>query len=457
MSEHKDLRFPNDFLWGAATSAYQVEGNCRNCDWWHWEHEHERFIVDGTKSGIAADHYNRFEEDFALASELGHNAHRFSIEWSRIEPEEGRWDYAEVDHYRRVLESLHSHGMTPLVTLYHWTNPMWVAKKGGWLNPEIIDHLTRYTAFIARELGDLVPVWFTINEPMVLSIVIYGTGTIPPFIAGAETTRPVARNVLKAHARMYQTVHQVTSNNPLVGPVHNLECIEPANEESEEDRELARLLDLSANEYFLAAVDSGTIGPPWGEGEEVPGLKGSWDVIGVNYYLGRKVFAERRRAAEQSLRERGSLVPPGNMGRRRHASVNAAAEMNTPYMSPWTEESYYPEGLYKEIMRVSKYGRPIYITENGTPLTDDAERNRHLLLHLREAHRAIEEGADLRSYCYWSLLETWEWSFGHMLHMGMWALEPETLNRRPRPVAYLYRDIAKSNMISAAQLKEYLG
>jgi len=460
VSDCEDLRFPTGFLWGTATSAYQVEGNCKNCDWWNWEYEYPGFIIDGTKSGLAADHYNRFEEDFELASKLGHNAYRFSIEWSRIEPEEGRWDYTEVDHYRRVLESLHKYGMTPLVTLFHWTNPMWIARKGGWLNPEIVDYVTRYAAFISRELGDLVPIWFTINEPMVLSVLMYGLGTIPPFKSGVETARPVAHHALKAHARMYQAVREATRHNPLVGIVQNLECIEPANEESAEDRELARQLDLASNEFILAAVDTGMMGPPWGDGEEVPGLKGSWDAIGVNYYSRKKVHAERRQTwSENEVRPSESelLTASDGLSRRRREMRAAAAKINSPYLSPWTEDSYYPEGLYKEVMRVSKYGRPVYISENGISTLDDAERNRHLILHLQQAHRAIEDGADLRGYCYWSLLETWEWSLGRLGHMGMWALEPETLNRVPRPVAYLYRDIAKNNMISAGQLKECLG
>jgi beta-glucosidase len=458
VSDYKDLAFPKGFLWGAATSAYQVEGNCQNCDWWHWEYDHPGFIIDGTKSGLAADHYNRFEEDFALASRLGHNAYRFSIEWSRIEPEEGVWDYAEVDHYRRVLESLHKYGMTPLVTLFHWTNPWWIAKKGGWLNPEIVDYVTRYAAFVAGELGDLVPVWFTLNEPMVLSILMYGLGTIPPFKSGAETARPVALHELEAHTRMYQAVHEATKNNSIVGIVQNLECIEPANEQSADDRELARQLDLSSNEFVLAAVDTGVMGPPWGDGEEVPGLKGSWDAIGINYYSRSLVDAERklRPQEDQVASSEGDLLTASEeLMRRRRDIAKTAAEINSPYFSPWSDTGYHPEGLYKEVMRVSKYGRPIYITENGIHTLDDKERNRHLVQHLRQAHRAIQDGADLRGYCYWSLLETWEWSLGHLGHMGMWALEPETLNRLPRPVAYLFRDIAKRNTISAEQLKEY--
>jgi beta-glucosidase len=454
VTEHQELRFPEGFRWGAATASYQVEGNCSNCDWWHWEHEHDGFIIDGTKSGIAADHYNRFEEDFALAAELGHNTYRFSIEWSRIEPEEGRWDQAEVDHYRRVLESLHRHGMTPLVTLFHWTNPIWIARKGGWLNPDVVDYVARYSRFIAHELGDLVPVWLTVNEPMVLAVLFHGLGIIPPFESGKKNAGIVAQHVLKAHARMYEAVHEATGHNPLVGPVHNLEYVEPADPESEEDRELARTLDLTSNEFFLAGVSTGTIGLPWGNGEVVPGLKNSWDVIGVNYYTRSRVFADRRRSA--SATDTGGISGISQQPLRRIQSLRAAAaEINSPYFSPWTEVGTYPKGLYKQLMRVAKYGRPIYITENGLATIDEDARNRYLVRHLREAHRAIEDGVDLRGYCYWSLLETWEWTLGHMIQMGMFALEPETLKRLPRPIAYLFRDISESNTINAAQLKEY--
>jgi beta-glucosidase len=169
MSTYSDLRFPKGFLWGCATAAHQVEGNNTNNNWWQWEQEGGH-IKGGDTSGIACDHYNRFDSDFALAQDLGHNAHRLSIEWSRIEPEEGRWDMKEVDHYRQVMESLHRRGMVPMVTLHHFTNPIWLQRQGGWSNPRSVDLIARFSGFIARELGDLVPFWFTINEPMIIVV-----------------------------------------------------------------------------------------------------------------------------------------------------------------------------------------------------------------------------------------------------------------------------------------------
>ena len=154
--------FPPGFLWGAATSAHQVEGNCTNNQWWAWEQE-AGHIRDGDVSGLACDHYRRFDDDFRLAAELGHTAHRFSIEWSRIEPDEGRFDERELDHYRAVCDSVRRHGMAPTVTLHHFTHPLWVARAGGWENPRIVDWLARFAERAGRALGDRVAIWWTIN------------------------------------------------------------------------------------------------------------------------------------------------------------------------------------------------------------------------------------------------------------------------------------------------------
>jgi len=152
------LAFPAGFLWGAATSAHQVEGNCRNNQWWAWEQEGGH-IRDGSVSGLACDHYGRFDEDFRLAASLGHTAQRISVEWSRIEPEEGRFDEGELDHYRAVCDSIRHHGMVPTVTLHHFTNPLWVERQGGWENPRIVDWLGRFAERAGRALGSRVAVW----------------------------------------------------------------------------------------------------------------------------------------------------------------------------------------------------------------------------------------------------------------------------------------------------------
>src|SRR3990170_984404 len=193
-----DLKFPDGFYWGTATSSHQVEGNCTKNQWWAWEREGGH-IKDGTVSGPACDHYNRFEEDFSLMQQLGHNAHRFSIEWSRIEPEEGRWDEKEVEHYRRVVDSLHRHNLTPFATLHHFTNPVWFENEGGWLSPRAPELLGRFAGYMAKQLGDAVPFWLTINEPPVLPAAGEargGVGDPPP-----PPHPDVARHDAQRHSR----------------------------------------------------------------------------------------------------------------------------------------------------------------------------------------------------------------------------------------------------------------
>jgi len=430
MSTYTDLPFPKGFLWGCATSAHQVEGNNTKNNWWEWEQE-AGHIKGGDVSGLACDHYNRFDSDFALAQELGHNAHRLSIEWSRIEPEEGRWDMKEVAHYRQVMESLHRHGLTPMVTLHHFTNPIWFERQGGWTNPRSVELIARYSGFIARELGDLVPIWSTINEPIIIVVAAYLMGAHAPGQRDLNTAATAARHLLQAHGSMYRAVKEATSHNPQVGPVLSMPYIEPYDPNSEEDREAARVADLLMNEYFLAGIKTGTVGPPTGEGEEVRGLKDSWDFIGINYY-------SRHRIAHDQPPDIGGLPPPD-------------AELTL------MGYEVYPEGFYRQLVRLKQYGLPVYVTENGLSTKDDTQRCRHLLRHLSEVHRALQEGTDIRGYLHWTLMDNFEWAEGYQQWFGMVAVEPSTLKRRPRPSAYLFRDIARGNAVTATQLKEYVG
>jgi beta-glucosidase len=407
-----------------------VEGNNTKNNWWQWEQEGGH-IKGGDVSGIACDHYNRFDSDFALAQELGHNAHRLSVEWSRIEPEEGRWDMKEVDHYRRVMESLHRHGLTPMVTLRHFTNPVWFERQGGWLNPRSVELIARYSGFIAKELGDLVPFWFTINEPMMVVVGSYLLDIGPPGQQDWNAAMTVSRHLLQAHGSMYRAVKEATSHNPQVGPVLAMPYVAPYDPNSEEDQNAAQLGDLAVNEYFLAGIDTGTVGPPVGQEEEFPGLKDSWDFIGINYY-------SRHRVAHDKPLDMGGLPPPD-------------AELTL------MGYEVYPEGFYRQLARLKKYGLPVYVTENGISTKDDTQRCRYVLRHLAEVHRALQEGTDIRGYLHWTFTDNFEWAEGYQQWFGMVAMEPGTLKRRPRPSAYLFRDVARGNAVTAAQLKEYVG
>jgi len=192
-------KFPRKFLWGSATSAYQVEGGNKNSDWEHWKE----------RAGRASDHYNRFEEDFDIAKSLHQNAHRFSVEWARIEPEKGRFDDKEIEHYRAVLKALKERKIKPLITLHHFTNPVWVAERGGWGNSDTISYFESYVRFVVTQLSGLCDFWITINEPTVYVYEGYIRGLWPPGIKDPVKAYLVARNLLKAHQGSYKIIHKI--------------------------------------------------------------------------------------------------------------------------------------------------------------------------------------------------------------------------------------------------------
>src|SRR3989338_4929250 len=215
------MKYPKDFLWGAATSSHQVEGNNTKNDWWQWEQS------GNTKnpSGAATDHYNRYKDDFQLAADLGHNAHRFSIEWSRIEPKQGQFDHEAIEHYREVLAALKARAIEPIVTLHHFTNPVWFSDIGGWMNPKAAGHYVDYVKKIVAVLGKEVRFWVTINEPMVYALYSFIEGLWPP---GARSNRmgfKVVNNMIQAHRQAYWAVHDLYRHQgggkPMVGFAKN--------------------------------------------------------------------------------------------------------------------------------------------------------------------------------------------------------------------------------------------
>jgi beta-glucosidase len=426
----EDLRFPKGFYWGTATSSHQVEGNNRNNNWWPWEQVPGN-VKDGTTSGIATDHYNRFEEDFTLSEKFGHNAHRFSIEWSRIEPEEGRWDEKEVEHYQRVVESLRKHNLTPFATLHHFTNPIWFDEMGGWTSDRAPELLGRYAGYMAKALGDAVPFWLTINEPPVLPAASYIAGVHPPAKRDMGLAMVAARNILRSLATMHNAVRGNAPHKPRIGPVINMQYVMPASD-SDEDKQAAKLMDQYWNGYWLDGLRDGVIGAPAGSGEEVPGLKGAWDFVGLNYYS-RGVVA----AARGIMGLRQIAPPPG-------------AETST---MGW---EVYPEGFYQCITRLKQYGIPVYITENGIGTDDDEQRQSYVVRHLHEVARAIKDGTDVRSYLHWCQQDNFEWAEGYRQKFGLFATEEGTLNRIPKPSAYMFKEIAQKNAVPGKLVEKYV-
>lgn len=424
--------FPADFRWGAATSAHQIEGDCRNNHWWAWEHEGGH-VADGSVSGVACDHWNRIEEDAGLAAALAHNAQRLSLEWSRIEPAEGEFDAGAIDHYRRELETLRAHGIAPSVTLHHFTNPLWMQRQGGWENPRSADWAARYTERAVRALGGLAAEWWTINEPMIVTVAGYLAGMHPPCVRDMGRAITVARHLLRAHAAMFGAAHAAGARAP-VGVVKHMPYFEPLDPTSDADRSACELEDWFMNGCFLESVATGTLRAPFGDGEQVAGLEGAWDAIGLNYYT-------RVRAA--------AALPPGGLTAR-------ARPGETPEVTDMGWE-VHPDGLRACLVRLARYRRPVAVTENGIATCDDDARCRYLVRHLGALHTAIAAGADVRGYYHWTLYDNFEWAEGYRPRFGLVEIDRVTQKRRPRPSALLYRDIIRGGGLASDITELYDG
>ena len=441
----RDLRFPDGFLFGAATAAHQVEGGCLNNQWSAWEHEGGN-IRDESNADVACDHYRRFREDFALAAELGQQAQRISIEWSRLEPAEGEWDDREVDHYRAVIDAIRENGMEPMPTLHHFTHPLWVHRQGGWENPAIVGWLAGFAERAAAALGDRVRFWWTINEPMVAPALCYVMGIHPPCVRDLGRALPVARHVLLAHGEMYGAIKGAVTHEPLVGPVLQMPFIEALDPSSDADVAQAEQQDFLFNEYFLEGLRRGVVSPPVGDGEEIPGLAGSCDVIGLNYYARMLVRANPD----------GLIAHPAG-GVQDPAALHGARRPDEPAefedQMGW---EVFPAGLRRQLQRLKDFGKPVYVTENGMATHDEAARCRHLIAHLAQVHAAIADGVDVRGYLYWSLMDNFEWAEGYTKTFGLIEIDREHgLARRPRPAAALLGEIARAGVVTAEMLKRY--
>ncbi|MBV9169678.1 MAG: glycoside hydrolase family 1 protein [Chloroflexi bacterium] len=387
------MRFPDGFFWGAATAAHQVEGSNTHSDWWRAEQAGQL----PHRSEEACDSWRRWSEDVRLLADIGLNAYRMSVEWARIEPEPGRFDQSALDTYRRLLEALRAAHIEPMVTLHHFVSPDWVADLGGWENPDIVEYFETYVERVARELGSLVRWWVTINEPSILGLKAYIEGSWPPFMPGHfRGYLRLMRHALRAHARARQALRAARSD-ALVSMAFALWPMEPLRAWSPLDQAIAFLGDWLWQGRVLRRA--------------LPRL----DWIGVNYYS-RNVVG----------------FPPG-------APAN-------PERTDFGWE-IYPRGLYDVLRRVGVYRRPVVITENGIADASDRLRARYIVQHLIEAHRAIQDGVDLRGYMHWSLLDNFEWAEGFSMQFGL-----ATRERRPRPSARVYGEIARANAISEEQL-----
>lgn len=423
------LKFPDGFLWGAATSSHQVEGGNENNDWWKWEKEGK--VKE--QSGRASNQYELFKSDFKLAHSLKHNAHRFSLEWSRIEPEEGNFRKNAIAHYREAIKNLRSLRIEPIVTINHFTLPAWFYEKGGWTGKGSARAFAAFARKVAEELGEHVTYWLTLNEPTGNIHGAYITGTWPP---GKKSNKEAAKafvGVLKAHCLAYKAIHKVYKEKgwraPMVSVAKFSLSYSPCRPNSIWDRLATRIRNYYVNRLLIESLIKGYCVAPGIPPTLLP-VKRSLDFIGLNYYTRDYVHF----AGLTSLNVFGgyicSTLHHENSGKRNFLK--------------W---EIYPEGFYRMLMEVARYGLPILVTENGICTNDDNDRIDFIEQHLKEAGRAIKDGAPVFGYLYWSLLDNFEWTHGYGPRFGLIEVDYATQRRTVRPSARIYADIIKKNAV----------
>ncbi len=417
LSQSRNSIFPSGFYWGAATSAHQVEGGNHN-DWSEWELKNAKikaqiaknnppvggwpeFILESYPnplqeenyiSGICCDHYNKYEEDFDIAKSLGHNAHRFSIEWSRIEPEEGKFNEKEIEHYRKVILALKKKGLEPFVTLWHWTLPLWLAEKKGVRNRNFPKYFERYVSKIADKFGSEIKYWMIINEPEIYSLNAYFRGRWVPQRRGIFSFYWTIRKLIKAHKLAYKAIKKIDTSS-VVGSVCNLSDFKSS--EGVINVLLRVFFERFWNHYFLRNV------------------KNYLDCIGLNFYF--------------------------------HNRIDYGLNKNTNEVISDVGWDLHPEDIEDVLKDLKQYHKPIFITESGLADKKDEDRAWFIKETVEAISRALSANVDVRGYFHWSLLDNFEWDKGFWPRFGLVEIDYKTMERKIRKSAWEYKKIIENS------------
>jgi len=385
--------FPDGFLWGTATAAHQIEGGNVNNDWWAFEHAPGSLCAE--PSGDACDSFNRYPEDIDRVAGLGLGAYRFSLEWSRIEPEEGEFSRVALDHYRRMVATCLEQGVTPVVTFHHFTHPRWLAAMGTWEAPEAPDRFARFCARSTEHLGDLLGMVCTLNEPNVVATMGWRHGLFPPGVRDRARRAAVNDALVAAHRKGCEAIRS--------GPGE------------------ARVgLTLSMTDYQLEPG-----GEPWIERLRGPSEDVFLDATGGDDFVGVQTYTRMR------------VGPDGPLGPEPGVAVTQMGY------------EFWPEALEHTIRRAvyQTRGVPVYVTENGIGTVDDAQRIEYITRALDGVRRCLEDGLDVRGYFYWSLLDNFEWVLGYVPTFGLVEVDRTTFERRPKPSAAFLGGVARANRL----------
>ncbi|MBN1653429.1 MAG: family 1 glycosylhydrolase [Deltaproteobacteria bacterium] len=413
-------KFPDNFLWGTAASAYQTEGGNTHSDWHQMEIAELSRPVDRRRikqpCGIACDHWNRYEQDFDLAAEIGVRVHRLSVEWSRVFPEPGKRDRAVLDHYRGMITALKSRGIQVMLCLHHFTIPQWLVEIGGYENRRLlIDHFREYLDVTVQSVGELVDYWLPINEPNVVPLAGYLAAYFPPFKRSPSAFIQVFRTFFHMHALSYHVIKKHRPNAP-VGVAFAFTHFQPFDPSKAFHRWGASFANRAINTVFFDGIRNGRVGFPLGFAAHIPGLKESLDYVGLNYYTSNYMKG---------------LTPVANK------PGDQVTDMG------WI---IYPEGLYEILHYLAATVKvPIIVTENGMATENESLRINYMNEHLIQVYKAIEEGIPIRGYMCWSLTDNFEWNRGFDMRFGLVHVDYESQRRRIKEGGRWYSEVIKKN------------
>lgn len=423
--------FPSGFLWGTATAAHQVEGNNNNNNWSVWENRSGKVVSDHSARHACDWWGGRWKDDFDRAADTGQNAHRLSIEWSRIQPDLDSWNDDALEVYRQMLSGLRDRGLTPMVTLHHFTDPLWLVAEGGWENSETPHMFEVYVRRVVSALKDYASLWCTINEPNVYMHGGYVEGAFPPGVENLNIGFNVMANMLRGHARAYHAIHEIQLQ-ARVGVAINYRSLTPDRSWLPLDKWTARVISHLFNDAFPSALMNGKLNFIY-KRESIPEAVGTQDFFGLNYYT--RDLVKFKFSPEDYFHERS--FPPGKVVSETGFIANV------------------PEGLYEGIRWARQFKVPIMITENGVEDTTDTMRPRYLVEHLHQIWRAINFNWPVKGYFHWTLVDNFEWERGWTQRFGLWELDTKTQKRTRRKSVDLYEAICTQNGISLDIVHEY--
>jgi beta-glucosidase len=425
-----ELAFPDGFLWGAATAAHQVEGDNVNSDWWEWENRAGSPVPE--PSGRACEHYTRYADDVRLLADAGLNTYRYSVEWARIEPEEGEFDEAQLDHYVRMTDVVRAAGLTPVVTLHHFTLPRWLADRGGWTDPGTPDLFARYCERVVTHLGGRVDWFCTINEPGNIAVGGYlGVFGWPPGATSYDDFRRAADGLTRAHRLALQAVKSVRQD-ARVGMTHGMQEWTANAAGRSPMREVRRMFE---DIYLEASVDD--------------------DFVGVQTYT--RVPVDLPAALLPATALLGAVpalshrVLPNVLRNQFRAMSGGVADDGVRRTLMGYE--FRPEAIAATLRRAAKMlpGKDLMVTEHGIATADDAERVEFIAGGLAAVREVMAEGLPVKGYLYWSLLDNFEWVHGYRPTFGLVDVDRETMARSPRPSLGFLGEVAKTGRLQRAR------